>query len=286
MCPVYLRKNVSCVDKEYLVLLGSLLVEEPKCGWQGYSREHIAGQGYHLTDDAVFYELLAYLQFAAARIAGRVRHYEGCLAVAVECGGKIAYPQIVGIGYGFLFVGGFSGRFGFVARHSVGVEAFVVGYFVYHYLVYVERWVRHNIVELSESIVRVAVERVGFCNFAAHVVQQKVHLCELYGVWFFLYAIATEVHYLFVGGVMVVHIACCLNEHTARTAGWVEEFLVASGGLQHLHHVLYNAGWRIERTATLPLCECKIAEEVFVYLPENVDADVLWNVFKHPDDSA
>ena len=133
---------------------------------------------------------------------------------------------------------------------------------------------------------RVAVERVGLDDVAAHIVQQQVHLGQFHGVGVFLHAIAAEVHQIAVRCVVAVHIAGRLHKHTAGSAGWVEEFLVARNRLENFHHILHNRGGSVECAAALSFAQGKIAKEILVDLAEKVYADIFGDVFEHTDNFA
>ena len=109
MRPIHLGKHIAGVNEQdfiLLVRLGFVLVKKPECGRQGDRGEHIGGQRHHLADDALFDHLFADLILALARVGGGVRHNQCRLAVFIQCRGKVAEPQIVGIGNGLFLVGG------------------------------------------------------------------------------------------------------------------------------------------------------------------------------------
>ena len=83
---------------------------------------------------------------------------------------------------------------------------------------------------------------------------------------------------------MVVHISSCLDKHTSRTAGGVEEHLVAGSRLQHLHHISNNRGGGIEGTAVLTFLQGEVAQEEFINFTEEVNADIFGDVLEDADD--
>ena len=101
--------------------------------------------------------------------------------------------------------------------------------------------------------------------------EEQVHLGELHRVRLLFHAVASEVHRLAATDVVPVHVAGSLNEHAARSAGGVEKLLLAGYGLEDFDHVLDDRGGGVERAAVLSFGEGEVAEEVFVYLAEEVN---------------
>ena len=286
MRSIHLRKDIASIDEENLILVGALLIEKPKGSWQRNRREHITWQGNHLTDDAILYHLLADFQLRATCITRRISHDESSLAILVQSRGKVTYPQIVGIRHGFLLIRSLLGRFGLVARHTIGIESGIICHLLKHHFIHIERRICHHIVETPKGIVRVAIERISLGYLASHIVEQEVHLGKLHGIRLFLHTITAEAHQVLVAGIVAMHIASRLHKHTARATSWVQELLISRNWAKHLYHILHHGGWRIEGSSTLTFRQSKVAKEVFVYLTEDVDADVLRNILEYPDDAA
>ena len=96
--------------------------------------------------------------------------------------GKVADPQVVGVGNRFFLVGGFFRRLGGVAGNAVGIEARITADTVKGDLVHVERRICHDVIEGAESVVGIGVEGVGLGDVAAHVVEQQVHFSQLHSL--------------------------------------------------------------------------------------------------------
>ena len=107
----------------FFLCLRLVFIKEPERGRQGNRGEHIGGQRHHLADDALFDHLFADLVLALACVGGRVCHDQRRLAVLIQGRGKVADPQVVGVGNRFFLVGGFFRRLGGVAGNAVGIEA-------------------------------------------------------------------------------------------------------------------------------------------------------------------
>ena len=284
---IHLRENVAGVDEQDLVLfvrLGLVLVKEPERGRQGNRGEHIGGQRHHLADDALFDHLFADLVLALACVGGRVCHDQRRLAVLIQGRGKVADPQVVGVGNRFFLVGGFFRRLGGVAGNAVGIEARITADTVKGDLVHVERRICHDVIEGAESVVGIGVEGVGLGDVAAHVVEQQVHFSQLHGVRFLLYTVAAELHLLRLVCIVGVHVPRSLDKHAAGTASGIEKFFIAGLRVQHFDHIPHDCGRRIEGPAVLTLCQGEVAEEVFIDLAEDINGAVFGDILENADD--
>ena len=115
----------------------------------------------------------------------------------------------------------------------------------------------------------VVAERVAptFAQVGIQTADGKVHMGHLPGVGVEL---LTEDVDLAEVALMLLHKLGALDEHAARTAGWVVDTPLER--LEHLDDGTHNARWRIELTARRLGLGGKVLQAVFVDTAEEVDA--------------
>ena len=114
-------------------------------------------------------------------------------------------------------------------------------------------------------------------NGATDIVKDKVHLCQSNGCARLFYAISTQVH-LPALSFMLFDIMSGLNEHTATTAGWVENPTLSRR--KDFNHITDNRCWGEEFTAALTFSQRKFAQKVFINLTEDVKLYIRRNILK------
>ena len=169
---IHLCKDVTSINEEDFIFVGALLIEEPKSSRERNGREHIAWQSDHLRDDAILYHLLADFQLTTSCITCRVSHDKGSLTRVVESRGKVTYPEIIGIRHSLRLVAIFLGRLSFVTRHTISGESSIITNFTNEHFIHIEWRIRHHIVKLAKSIVRVAIIRICLCYLSTHIIEQ------------------------------------------------------------------------------------------------------------------
>ena len=275
---VDLGKDIACVDEQNAVI-GLALVEEPQGRRQRDRVEHIAGHGEHAVDQVGLDQRLAYIRLGVARVAGAVGHDQRGATLGVERGGKQAYPQVVGVGNGFLPGFGLL-EFGLVARDAEGVEARVFFHGGYGDVVHVERRVGHDVIELAQAAVRVFGVGVGLYHAAMQAVDGQVHLGQLDGFQRLFLAVDVNAVFRLGLGQYVLPVSGDefggLYKHAARAAGRVEH--LAAVGLDDFHHEFDHRARRKKFAAALAFADGKVGQEVFIDLAKKVAPRVQRNV--------